>query len=314
MTDVTDLRAAAHEYLAIRRAVGFKLERAEPLLLGFVAFVESEGNGRITSELALRWATLPTDAAIGWWRGRLSVARCFARHMSAIDPGTEVPPTDLLPRVTAGSSRATPYQYSAADVAALSAAARSIRSTLAAATYPTLIGLLAVTGMRVSEALRLDRDDVDWNRGLLRVRDSKFDRSREVALHHTAVDALRAYARIRDERCPQANSPSLFVASSGRRLSYSTVNWHFQRLVRKAGLATGPGRCRPRLHDLRHSFACATLEDWYRAGIDVAARLPLLATYLGHIDPASTYWYLSAKPELLSLAAERLEASLGDLP
>lgn len=311
---MTNLHAAAEEYLTIRRAVGFKLERAEHLLFNFVEFLESQGASRITSELALRWATLPTAATPGWWRSRLCVARCFARHRSAVDPSTEVPPTELLPRLNAGSSRATPYPYSATDVAALLAAARSIRSALAAATCETLIGLLAVTGMRVGEALRLDRDDLDWNRGLLTVRDSKFDRCREVPLHQTTLGALRTYARIRDERCPQPRSPSFFVSRSGQRLAYRTVNWHFERLVRKAGLQARSARCRPRLHDFRHSFACATLEDWYRSGIDVQPRLPLLSTYLGHIDPASTYWYLSEKPELLALAAKRLEASLGILP
>lgn len=311
---MTNLRAAAGEYLAIRRAVGFKLERAEHLLFDFVEFMESEGTARITSELALRWATLPAEATPGWWRSRLCVVRCFARHVSALDPTTEVPPTDLFPRVNAGSARATPYLYSATELAALLAAARSIRSPLAAATCETLLGLLAVTGMRVGEALRLDGDDLDWSRGLLTVRDSKFDRSRQVPLHNTTLDALRAYARVRDERFRQPRSSSFFVSRSGGRLSYRGVNWHFERLVRKAGLQPRSARCRPRLHDFRHGFACATLEDWYRSGVDVQPRLPLLSTYLGHIDPASTYWYLSGKPELLALAAKRLESSLGMLP
>ena len=311
---MTNLRAAAVEYLTIRRAVGYKLERTDHLLFSFVGFLEAQGSARITSELALRWATLPSQASPGWWRSRLCVTRCFARHMSAIDASTEVPPAGLLPRINAGSSRATPYLYSATEVAALMAAARSIRSALVAATCETLIGLLAVTGMRVGEAVRLDRDDLDWDRGLLRVRDSKFDRSREVPLHQTTLDALQRYSRVRDDRFPQPRSPSFFVTRSGRRPSYGTVNWHFERLVRKAGLRPRSARCRPRLHDFRHGFACATLEDWYRSGVDVQPRLPLLSTYLGHIDPASTYWYLSGKPELLALAAERLEASLGVLP
>jgi integrase len=311
---MTNLRAAAAEYLTIRRAVGYKLERTEHLLFSFVGFLEAQGSARITSELALRWATLPSKASPGWWRSRLCVTRCFARQMSAIDPSTEVPPMGLLPRLNASSSRATPFLYSATEVAALMAASRSIRSALVAATCETLIGLLAVTGMRVGEAVRLDRVDLDWDRGLLRVRDSKFDRSREVPLHQTTLDALRRYSRARDDRFPQPRSPSFFVTRSGGRPSYGSVNWHFERLVRKAGLQPRSAQCRARLHDFRHSFACATLEDWYRSGVDVQPRLPLLSTYLGHIDPASTYWYLSGKPELLALAAERLEASLGVLP
>ncbi len=311
---MTGLRVAVSEYLSIRRAVGFKLDRAEHLLFGFVEYAESQGATSITSELALRWATLPAQASPGWWQSRLCVVRCFARHMSALDPSTEVPPTDLLPRSYAGRARATPYLYSPVELDALMAAARSIRSPLTAATCETLIGLLAVTGMRVGEALRLDVNDLDWAHGLAVVRDSKFDRSREVALHHSTLDALRTYLRVRDQRFATPRSPSLFVSRTGGRLSYRTVNWHFERLVRNAGLQPRSARCRPRLHDFRHLFACATLEDWYRSGVDVQARLPLLSTYLGHVDPASTYWYLSGKPELLALAGMRLEASLGTLP
>lgn len=311
---MTDLRVAAKEYLAIRRAVGFKLARTEGLIESFVEFVESQGGGRITTELALRWARLPGSATPGWWRSRLCVARCFARHMSAIDPSTEVPPLDVLPPFGAASARATPYLYSEAEIVALMTAARSVRSVIPAATCETLIGLLAVTGMRVGEAIRLDRDDLHWDRGVLVVRDSKSERFREIPLHHSTLAALSAYSRVRDDRFPQPRSASFFVSWSGMRLSYSTVNGHFQRLVRQANLRPRSTRCRPRLHDFRHSFACATLEDWYRTGVDVEPRLPLLSTYLGHIDPASTYWYLSGKPELLAAAADRLEAALGVLP
>jgi integrase/recombinase XerD len=221
------------------------------------------------------------------------VVRCFARYLSAVDPATEVPPTDLLPRLASGSSRAEPYLYSDAEVSALLAAARSIRSPLTAATCATLIGLLAVTGMRVGEALRLDRDDLDCVRGVLIVRDSKFDRSREVALHETTLAALNRYGRLRDVYHPTPRSLSLFISRTGGRLSYRTMNWHFGRLVRKAGLSPRSGRSRPRMQDLRHRFACLTLQQWYRDGVDVQPRLPVLSTYLGHINPASTYWYYS---------------------
>ena len=311
---MTALRDAAEDYLAIRRAVGFKLRNAGRLLFGFVEFLEAEQATRVTTRLALRWATLPAGATPGWWNSRLCVARGFARYLSAIDPATEVPPAGLLPRLGPGSCRAEPYLYSPAEVTALMAAARSIGSRFVAATCETLIGLLAVSGIRVGEALRLDAGDLDWARGVLVIRDSKFNRSREVPLHQSALDALRAYARLRDQRYPQPRSASFFVTRSGRRPSYGTVREHFGHLVHRAGLRPRSARCRPRLHDFRHSFACATLEDWYRCGADVQARLPLLSTYLGHIDPASTYWYLSGKPELLALAASRLEASLGVLP
>jgi integrase len=308
---MSELRRAAEEYLSIRRAVGFKLTRTEGLLLSFVSFAEAEPATRVTTDLALRWATLPAQASPGWWNGRLSVVRCFARHHAAIDPSTEVPPLDLLPRVPNTARRATPYLYSSADVLALMEAADSARFALTAATCRTIIGLLAVTGMRISEALGLDNDDVDWERGVLIVRHSKFERSRQVPLHDSTVDALRAYVAVRDERFPRPRSPSLFVSWSGQRLGYGAMKEHFGRLVAIAGLAPESPTCRPRLHDFRHRFATATLEDWYRAGVDVQPRLPLLSAYLGHVDPASTYWYLSAKPELLASAAQRLERRLG---
>ncbi len=200
-----------------------------------------------------------------------------------------------------------PYLYSPAEIVALMDAATSARFPLTAATCRTVIGLLAVTGMRVSEALGLDNEDVAWERGVLVVGQSKFGRSREVPLHESSIDALHAYATVRDERFPSPPSQSFFVSWSGGRLSYGAMRGHFTRLVAEAGIVPRSPRCRPRLHDFRHSFASATLEGWYQAGLDVQPRLPLLSTYLGHVDPASTYWYLSAKPGLLASAAERLE-------
>jgi integrase/recombinase XerD len=311
---MSELCRAVDEYLTVRRSVGFKLVQAERLLRDFVAFAEAEGATRVTTDLAVRWATRPAQANSGWWASRLCVIRCFARHLSALDPATEVPPLDLLPRVPASSLRATPYLYTDSDVAALMAAAGSTRFEFTATTCRTIVGLLAVTGMRVGEVLRLDDDDVDWERGVLVVRQSKYERSREVPLHPTTLDALRVYVTARAQRFTSPRSPSLFVAWSGGRLSYGGIRWHFDRLIRRAGLKPKSPTCRPRLHDFRHRFACATLEDWYRTGVDVQARLPLLATYLGHVDPISTYWYLSAKPELLAAAADRLERRFGVLP
>lgn len=307
------LRTAAEEYLTIRRAVGFRLARTEGLLFGFVAFADAQGAEHVTSELAVRWATLPAHASPGWWNSRLCVVRCFARHLSAFDSQTEVPPVDLLPRVSNTTRRATPYLYSDSEIAALMNAAKSKRFPLTAATCQTLIGLLAVTGMRVGEALRLDDTDIDWSRGVVIVHHSKFDRSREVPLHPSTVVALRAYVEVRDERFRQPRSGSFFVSWNGGRLSYRTVSGHFEDLVAKSGLSPSSPRCRPRLHDFRHRFATVTLEDWHRGGVDVQSRLPLLSTVLGHVDPVSTYWYLSAQPELLASAADRLERFLGVL-
>jgi integrase len=294
--------------------MGFKLARGAGLLFDFVDFLDAHDATTVTTELALRWATLPAGASVGWWSGRLCIARCFARHMSALDAATEVPPTDLLMRLGPTSSRAEPYLYSTDDVTAMLEATACIRDRFLAATCYTLIGLLSATGIRVGEALRLDVDDVDWSRGVLVIRDSKFNRSREVPLHPTTLQALVRYTSLRDRHHHPARTASFFVNRAGQRFSYASARAQFQRVVREAGLRPRSGRCRPRLHDFRHAFACSTLEDWYRAGVDVQALLPVLSTYLGHLDPISTYWYLSGKPELLSMASHRLASFLGVLP
>ena len=298
------LRQILDEYLSLRRGLGFKLERAGRLLPDFIAFLERHHAEAITTTIALAWAKQPPDGHPAWWAERLSIVRGFAKHLQAIDPRTEVPPTDLVPRQI---RRATPYLYSEQDIARLIGAARELRIPLRAATYATLLGLLAVTGMRIGEAIRLDRQDVDWKNRLLVIRHSKFGKWREIPLHDTTIDALRAYARLRDRVGPRPRSSSFFLSTVGTRLIYMNVVTTFWQLLRTIGLQPRTGRCRPRLHDLRHTFAVRTLIEWYRAGVDVQARMPALSTYLGHFDPSSTYWYLSAAPELLALAAQRLE-------
>jgi integrase/recombinase XerD len=307
---MTDLRQALADYLLIRSRLGFKLKNARWLLPKFVAYLEQQGATTVTTELALAWATQPADQPIQW-RERLKSVRGFARHLHSLDPATDVPPTRWFPPHTA---RAVPYLYSDADIGRLLQTARQLTPPLRAATAEALIGLLAVTGMRVSEALRLDRPDVRWEDGVLTVWRSKFEKSREVPLHPSALAALRAYAHCRDELCPRPLTASFFVSIRGGRLSYRTVHGTFSGLVRRAQIGPNLVHSRPRLHDLRHSFAVSTLCTWYRAGVDVQMRLPLLSTYLGHVDPKSTYWYLSAAPELLALAGERLEQVLGALP
>jgi integrase/recombinase XerD len=305
------LRHRLDEYLSLRRGLGFKLERAGRLLPDFVAFLERHRAHAITTKLALGWAKQPPDGHPAWWAERLSIVRGFAKHLQAIDPRTEVPPTDLLPRQV---RRATPYLYSEQDIARLVAAAWQLRIPLRAATYATFLGLLAVTGMRVGEAIRLDRRDVDWKNRLLIVRHSKFGKWREIPLHDTTVNALRAYARLRDRTDLRPRVAAFFLSTVGTRLIYMNVVTTFWQLLRTIGLQPRTGRCRPRLHDMRHTFAVRTLIEWYRAGVDVQARMPALSTYLGHFDPSSTYWYLSAAPELLALAAQRLESVRRERP
>jgi integrase/recombinase XerD len=303
------LHQAAGDYLKVRRALGSKLDGYDRLLASFVACLEAAGATTVTTELAISWATRPGEGAHPAYLGkRLCVARGFARHLQAFDPAAEVPPARLLPH---RSCRAVPYLYSAQDIAALMQAARPLAPRLRAATYETLIGLVSVTGMRISEAIRLDRDDLDWDEGLLTVWHSKFGKSRELPLHPGTLGALAAYASLRDRLCPRPEAASFFVSPAGTRLTYGTVQHTFSRLVRLAGIDARPARCRPRLHDLRHAFACRTVLGWYRAGVDVQAHLPRLSAYLGHAEPSATYWYLSAVPELLALAADRREQARG---
>jgi integrase/recombinase XerD len=301
---MTELRTAIEQYLAVRRSLGYGLVAAERLLGQFCAHCEALGTRQITVELALGWATQPAGASLGWQGQRLSVVRGFAAWLQTIDPATEIPPADLLPY---RPRRAVPYLYTEAEVAALMAVARRLPFALQALNYEHLIGLLAATGLRIAEAIRLDRDDVDFDAGLLRVIGSKWGKSRHVPLHASVSEALRRYARERDQLCPVPSTASFFVSTVGTRPSYPQVSATFKRLTREAGLEPRSPRCRPTLHSLRHSFAVRALVDAYRGSGDVHALLPLLATYLGHAGPNEAYWYLTATPELTALVGSRLE-------
>ena len=302
------LRQALADYLDLRRSLGYKLQRPEKLLNQFIDFLKAAGAQTVTTEHALAWACLPENGDPSWWALRLSAVRAFAKYLYIVDASTEVPPPELLP---CRRRRASPYLYAEKDIAALIEAATTLCSPLRVATYQTLIGLLAVSGMRVGEAIGLDRHDLNVHHGVLLIRHAKFNKTRELPLHPTSVAALRRYLAARGRRRPAARTPALFISSAGTRLLYCNVQWTFQRLVRQARLAPRTGSCRPRIHDLRHSFAVRTLCEAYRDGADTQQRLTLLSTYLGHVDPAGTYWYLSASPELLARAAGRLDRRQG---
>lgn len=304
------LAVAAADYLKVRRALGFKLYHETWWLPDFVAFLRSHGHSTITTELALSWAQQPPDGHPNWWARKLGAIRCFAQYLHACDPRTEIPPLDLLPYRT---QRQTPYLYADEQITVLLQAARGLRDPLTAASYATLLGLLAATGMRVGEAIALDRHHVDWIRSLVTVSQSKFGKSRHVPLHCSTVGALQDYAHTRDRLCPRPRSPAFFLSRVGTRVIHQNFHHVFLRLVRLCGIDVGEGR-RPRLHDLRHTFAVKALRDWYRAGVDVERRLPWLSTYLGHVNPSTTYWYLTATPELLELASDRLERTWTVLP
>jgi integrase/recombinase XerD len=210
-----------------------------------------------------------------------------------------------------GPHRASPFLYTDEEIAALIEATNMLHSPIRVATYQTLIGLLAVTGMRVGEAIGLDRYDFNAGLGIVVIRNAKFNKTRELPLHPTTVAALRRYITLRDRHRPAARTPALFISTAGTRLLYCNVQWAFRRLVCQAGLEPRTSSCRPRIHDLRHAFAGRTLLEAYRDGSDTQQRLTLLSTYLGHVDPAASYWYLSAAPELLAKAAERLGGQRG---
>jgi integrase len=304
---MSSLGESAGDYLQVRRALGYKLRTTGELLPQFVEYLEAHGVDTVTTELALAWATLPADTKPVYWQRRLIVARGFARYLQTIDPRAEVPPTDALP---SGHGRPAPYIYSEQEIHALMSAAAGWRSALGSRTLRTMIGLLAVTGMRISEAVRLDRGDLDLVHGRLIVRDSKFGKSRQLPLHPTTVRALRDYLRVRDQLRPHPDTPALLLSTTGRRLTCRYAQWQFAQLRARVGLAPRPGSKPPRLHGLRHTFAVRTMLDSYRTDGDPQARLAALSTYLGHANPAASYWYLSATPELLTLAASRLERHL----
>ena len=300
------LSAELAGYLALRRSMGFKLRRAEKLLNQFVQFCQTADVEVVTTEVALRWAALPEGASPTWVCLRLGVVRAFSRYLALVDGRSQVVPTNVVPH---RPCRATPFLYSADQVQALMAAARSLCSPVRQATFETIVGLLWATGMRVGEALGLNCDDVDLAHGVLTVREAKFGKTRELPLHETTTAALSAYATRRSRWSLPGTTEAFFVSAAGTRVLYCNFHLGFQELVRRAGIEARSATCRPRPHDLRHSFAVRALTGWYRDGVDVEANLPTLSTYLGHVVPAHTYWYLSAAPELLALAAQRLESA-----
>jgi len=306
---MSPLRQALADYLSVRRALGSKLDRAEKLLGQFVSYLELQHADVVTVEHAVAWATQPDRS--GWWHAmRLSAVRRFAVHLRNVDDRTQIPPPGLIAH---GKHRATPYLYSEAEIHALVQAAGMLPSPAYAATYPALISVLAVTGIRFGEAIGLDVNDFDTDAGVLTVRDGKFGKSRLLPLHPSTTAGLHHYLTQRHHLLRMkslADSGALFISNAGTRLDHSRAQRTWRKVRTSAGLAPRSANCRPRIHDLRHSFAVATLLDWYRRGENVAALLPRLSTYLGHADPKHTFWYLSAAPELLALAGQRLDTHL----
>jgi integrase len=304
---MSELREAVEEYLALRQSLGFTLRLPARALRHFAAFLEAEGAAYPTAELALSWAMLPRHAQPATWAWRLGVARRFARWHKATDPRTEIPAPELLPH---RYRRKSPHIYTDDEINRIIHTAGQLPSArgLRALTYATLFSLLSVTGMRVSEALALDCDDVDLNQGILTIRRTKFGKSRLVPLHPSTTHALGRYRDERDRRVPHRTCPSFFISERGTPITEWSARYTFAKVSQKIGLraAAGGHGHGPRLHDMRHRFAARTLVGWYRAGLEVERELPKLSTYLGHVHINETYWYLEAVPEMLGLASERL--------
>ena len=299
------LPEAIEEYIALRRQLGFKVVNQQRYLREFASFVDAHEIPFITTEAALQWALLPRNVQPSFWSQRLAAVRCFARYHCAADPRTQIPPSDLLqhrPR------RARPYLYSEQDIERLLRSAKELRPVggLRGFTYATLLGLLVVTGLRISEALALLVEDVDLRQGLLTIRNTKFGKTRLVPLHPSARCALERYGRQRQTLVGH-RTQCFFVSSQGQPMVARNV-WKTFRLLRgRVGLHASDRWDTPTLHHFRHRFATQSLLRWYRAGDDAERRLPVLSTFLGHVSTSSTYWYLACHPELMGYAMRRLE-------
>ena len=307
---MTTLRQAVQEYLSMRRALGFKLKDVGKGLLDFVLFMEKHRASYITSTLALAWAQQPQNVQPAYSAQRLSYVRVFARHRSATDSRTQIPPPGLLPFQP---KRARPYLYSDEEIerlmrAALKMPCRYERGELRPWVYYCLFGLLSVSGLRLGEARNLELQDVDLKTGVLTIRGAKFGKTRLVPLHASTCQALRNYITRRNRHwAGRPVSSFLFVSSWGNRLDGGDIHRTFYALSRQIGLRRPSDKRGPRLHDLRHRFATNTLVHWYRSNQDPERRLPILSAYLGHVHVADTQWYLNGSPELMREAMRRLE-------
>ena len=308
------LREAVQEYLAMRRSLGFKLQRVGPVLLDFVSFLEQHRASYITLRLALDWAKQSSGGQSDTRAAqRLSLVRLFARYRNATDPRTQIPPAGLLPF---RPKRARPYLYSDQEIEQLLRAALQMplsprhrkRCALLPWVYYCLFGLLSVSGLRLGEARNLKLQDVDLKAGVLTIRSAKFGKDRWVPLHASTCKVLADYLDRRQRHwAGQPVSSYLFVSSWGNRLDSGQIHRAFYAASRQIGLRGASDSHGPRLHDLRHRFATTTLVNWYRSNEDPERGLPLLCAFLGHVHVSDTQWYLSASPELMREAMSRLE-------
>jgi integrase/recombinase XerD len=299
-------RGLARDYVAFRRRLGFDLDRTVPLVNRFAEYCDARDMAYVTVEAVLDWVLLAQPVAASYRWLRLNAARGFATYLHVLDPSHEIPPSDLVPY---GHNRPTPCIMTTDMIDTLMDVAGRQRPRLHAATFRTLIGLMAVSGMRPCEAVRADNRDIDPTEGAMTLHGKK-GRERRIALHPSTLDALTDYQRVRDRLIPGYAGPSLLVNIRGHRLDAGDAGTHFAHLVDQAGL--GDLTPRPTLRALRHSFAVTTLTGWLNEDADTRICFPLLSAQLGHTKPRHTYWYLQAVPELLQAASDHmLRASAG---
>ncbi|MFH0778627.1 MAG: tyrosine-type recombinase/integrase [Candidatus Eisenbacteria bacterium] len=310
--------AWVEEYVTYRRNLGFRFRTDREQLLHFAKYVtDNRHRGPLTTDLALRWVQLAQDGSPSYRRRRFETVRSFAKYLAIYEPRTEIPPRGIL---RLACHRPEPYIYSEQKIADLVRACGELTPSggLRPRTYSTLFALLAATGLRVSEALKLDRNHVDLVQGVLTVRETKFRKSRLVPFHPSIRQALLQYADFRDCYHPIPKSGAFFLSESGRSLPYPTVSYVFQKLRQRLGWRCENGRRHPRIHDLRHSFACRRILSWYKEGKDVDRLIPFLSAYLGHAKVTDTYWYLTGIPELFAITTERFEqyaqSKIGETP
>jgi len=304
------LKLMVQEYLSLRRSLGFKLIDTEYVLRWFLAFMEREHATHIKTEAVLRWVHASETVSLPQRSSRFAVIRKFAQYAHALDAAHEVPPYRL---VTHRTERINPHIYSDSEVLRLLEACLALPAGngLRRYTYYTIFGLIAVTGMRISEATSVRRDDVDLSAGIITIRETKFSKTRCIPVHDSTIQVLAEYLRRRDKIHSDALSSTFFLSDSGTALTTAVLRCMFLRISHRIGFRKPNQRYGPRVHDLRHTFAVKTVMRWYREGADVDQQMPLLSTYLGHVKPSDTYWYLSSVPELVGLAAARLEAHRG---
>jgi integrase/recombinase XerD len=302
-----DLKKHLTNYLTLRRSLGYKLEESEKLLNDFINFIEEKGSSIITVELALEWALLPKNVQPSYWSRRLCIVRLFSQYLINYIPEIEVPDSKLL---CVKTKRATPYFYSDEQIKqVLNACYNEQSKGLRHLTFYTLFGLLAVTGCRISELVNLSINDVNLKTGIITILDSKFGKSRHIPISSSTNDKLDVYSNHRTIFIKHPSSDNFFLSEQGKPLTVNCVEIFYVRLSKKINLRHKDDSYGPRIHDFRHTFAIKSLINSYKASADVNQIIPLLATYLGHKKPSDTYWYLTNVPELMALAADKLEQS-----